>query len=91
MWALRKSGVTFRTIVHRDGTHERWLQPKLAPWEIPRRDPAERRPTEVVAQRREMSRRSRERQRARIAAAHSCADADGGAAIHAVASDEARS
>jgi hypothetical protein len=42
---------------------------------LPRRDQAERRPNapEVVAQRREMSRR----QRARIAAAQLCADTDG--------------
>jgi len=44
MWALRKSGVGFRTLVHNDGTTERWRQPWLAPWEVPRRDPAEPRP-----------------------------------------------
>jgi hypothetical protein len=67
MWALRKSGVRFRAIVHRDGTRERWRQPKLAPWEIPRRDPAERRPNapEVLAKRRATQQRRRERQRQR--------------------------
>jgi len=44
MWALRKSGVTFRTIVHEDGTIERWQQPKLPAWEVPKRNPHERRP-----------------------------------------------
>ena len=44
MWALYKSGVPFRTIVHEDGTIERWQQPELAPWEVPKRDPRERRP-----------------------------------------------
>jgi hypothetical protein len=33
MWALRKSGVKFRTIVNDDGTIERWQQPKLAPFD----------------------------------------------------------
>jgi hypothetical protein len=44
MWALRESGVQFRTIVHEDGTIERWQQPKLPAWEVPKRDPYERRP-----------------------------------------------
>jgi hypothetical protein len=44
MWALRKSGVRFRTIVHEDGRIERWRLPRLAPWEVPRRDPSEPRP-----------------------------------------------
>ena len=44
MWALRKSGVKFRTIVHEDGTIERWQQPELPAWEVPKRDPHERRP-----------------------------------------------
>ena len=54
MRAMRKSGVKFRTLVHNDGTTERWRQPRLAPWEIPRPDPAEPRPNapEVTAQRR---------------------------------------
>jgi hypothetical protein len=54
MWALRKSGVKFREIVHKDGTTERWRQPRLAPWEVPRRDRSEPRPqaSEVSAQRR---------------------------------------
>jgi hypothetical protein len=65
MWALRKSGVKFRTIVHEDGGIERWQQPRLAPWEVPRRDPAEPRPNapEVTAQRRAEDKRYRLRQR----------------------------
>jgi len=63
MWALRRSGVTFRTIEHADGTIERWQQPKLAAWEVPRRDPAERRPSapHVTVERRAYQRRWRER------------------------------
>src|SRR5262245_47388621 len=69
MWALRKSGVRFRTLVHEDGTTERWRQPRLARWEVPRRDPAESRPNapDVAARRRE---RWQERQRARNARPH---------------------
>ena len=37
MWALYKSGVPSRTIVHEDGTIECWQQPKLPAWE--RRSP----------------------------------------------------
>jgi hypothetical protein len=44
MWALRRSGVKFRTFVNDDGTVERWQQPRLAAWENPRRDPCEPRP-----------------------------------------------
>ena len=44
MWALYESGVPFRTIVHEDGTIERWQQPKLPAWEVPKRNPHERRP-----------------------------------------------
>jgi hypothetical protein len=39
-----KSGAKFRTIVHEGGTIERWQQPKLPAWEMPRRNPDERRP-----------------------------------------------
>jgi hypothetical protein len=73
MWALKRSGVRFRTIVHADGRTEGWRAPRLPLWEQPRRDPAERRPNapEVVAERREVARRWRERKRARaVAAAH---------------------
>jgi len=72
MWALRKSGVRFRTLVHNDGTTERWRQPRLAPWEIPRPDPAEPRPNapEVTAQRRAAR---LARQRARNATQHATA------------------
>jgi hypothetical protein len=41
---LQKSGVPFRTIVYEDGTIERWQQPELPEWEVPKRDPHERRP-----------------------------------------------
>jgi hypothetical protein len=44
MCALYESGVPFRTIVHEDGTIERWQQPELPAWEVPKRDPHERRP-----------------------------------------------
>jgi hypothetical protein len=44
MWALAQSGVTFRTIVHEDGTIERWQQLDLPAWEVPKHDPHERRP-----------------------------------------------
>lgn len=44
MWALRKSGVTFRKRAYDDGTFQLWQQPKLPTWEVPRRDPAEPRP-----------------------------------------------
>jgi hypothetical protein len=41
---LYESGVPFRTIVYEDGTIERWQQPELPVWEVPKRDPHERRP-----------------------------------------------
>jgi hypothetical protein len=44
MWALRKSGVKFRTLANDDGTLELWQQPKLPAWEVPKRNPNERRP-----------------------------------------------
>jgi hypothetical protein len=44
MWALARSGVAFRTIVHEDSTIERWQQPKLSAWEVPKRNSHERRP-----------------------------------------------
>ena len=61
--ALRKSGVKFRQIVHDDGRVERWKEPWLASWEIPRRDPREPRPAHPVvrAQRQAASQRWRER------------------------------
>ena len=67
MWALYKSGVRFRKIIYEDGTIERWQTPRLPGWEVPRRDPAERRPLhpEVKAQRREAMRAYRGRQRDR--------------------------
>jgi hypothetical protein len=36
--------VPFRTIIYQDGTIERWQQPKLPAWEVPKGDPHERRP-----------------------------------------------
>jgi hypothetical protein len=44
MWALAQSGVTFRTLVHNDGTLERWQPLGLPAWEVPKRNPHERRP-----------------------------------------------
>jgi hypothetical protein len=57
MWALAESGVKFGVITHADGSRERWREPKLAPWEVPRRDPRESRPRspEVRAARRFMA------------------------------------
>jgi hypothetical protein len=39
MRALARAKVRLRTLVHNDGTTERWRRPKLAPWEEPRREP----------------------------------------------------
>jgi hypothetical protein len=44
MVAIAACGVRFRKNVNADGTVERWRKPKLAPWEVPRRDPGEPRP-----------------------------------------------
>jgi hypothetical protein len=44
MWALYKSGFPFCTIVHDEGAIDRWRQPKLTTWEVPKRNPHERRP-----------------------------------------------
>jgi hypothetical protein len=70
MWALAKSGVKFRVIVREDGTVERFMKPRLADWEVPRRDPAEPRPQhpQVAAERRAARQRYRQRQREREAA-----------------------
>jgi hypothetical protein len=72
MWCLSKAGVRFRTLVHEDGTMERWRQPRLARWLIPRRDPAERRPNapDVAARRRAARQRWRERQQRRQTPRH---------------------
>jgi hypothetical protein len=86
MWALHRSGVRFRTLTHADGTQQRWRQPRLEPWEVPRRDPAEQRPLapEERAYRREWRQKKRERLRlARAEAAEAgngAAEADGEAA-----------
>jgi len=44
MWALGKSGVRLRMIIEEDGREKRWKQPRLAAWEVPRRDLSEPRP-----------------------------------------------
>ncbi len=44
MWALRKSGVKFRTRANDDGSLDRWQSPRLPAWEVPKRNPQERRP-----------------------------------------------
>jgi hypothetical protein len=44
MWALVESGVTFRVLTNDDGSTEHWQQPELQAWEVPKRDPHERRP-----------------------------------------------
>jgi hypothetical protein len=69
MAALALSGVKSRMIAHSDGEIECWRQSELAPWEVPRRDPAEPQPSapELKAQLRERQQRWRERQRARKA------------------------
>lgn len=41
---LYEAGVPFRTLVHEDGTLERWVQPELPAWERGKSDPHERRP-----------------------------------------------
>jgi hypothetical protein len=75
MWSLARSGVRFRTRTRDDGTTERWRQPRLARWEVPRRDPAEPRPNapDVAARRRAARQRWRERQRAPNATVHAAA------------------
>jgi hypothetical protein len=55
MWSLYKSGVPFRTIVHEDGTIERWQQSRLPAWEVPKHDPHERRPRAPEWQREELA------------------------------------
>jgi hypothetical protein len=67
MWALTRSGVRVPRGSRRRRQDGAWRQPRLAPWEVPRCDPAERRPSApgVVAERREVARRWRERKRSR--------------------------
>jgi len=74
MWALGKSRVRLRMIIEEDGREKRWKQPRLAAWEVQRRDLSEPRPNapEVFAQRQAAWRRWRERQRAREAAMPQC-------------------
>ena len=91
MWALRKSGVRFRTLVHNNGT-ERWWQPRLAPWEVPRGDPAAPRPnaSDVAAQRRAARQRWLARQRARNAGTQTAEQepADWSRATHKIAGSD---
>ena len=44
MCTLYESGAPFRMIVHEGGTIECWQPPELPAWEVPKRDPHERRP-----------------------------------------------
>jgi hypothetical protein len=44
MWALAQSGVRFRTLTNDDSRPECWQQPELPAWEVPKRNPHERRP-----------------------------------------------
>jgi len=44
MWALAQSGVRSRETAHEDSTIECGQQPKLPAWEVPKRNPQERRP-----------------------------------------------
>jgi hypothetical protein len=44
MWALAQSGVRFRALTNGDGALERWQQPELQAWDLPKRSPHERRP-----------------------------------------------
>jgi hypothetical protein len=76
MWALAKSGVRFRTVVRADGTVEKYRQPRLADWEVPRTDPAEKRPYHpaVKAQRRAARQKWKARKREREAAARNAAE-----------------
>jgi len=68
MAALSRSGVKFNTIVHADGTIERWQPPELHPWEEPTQNSSGRhlsRP-ELTARRREAKRRRRAAARERL-------------------------
>jgi hypothetical protein len=69
MWAARRSGVRFRTIVHENGATETWCQPRLPDWEKPRRDPSEPRAQhpEIARQRNAAARRRRALKREREA------------------------
>ena len=44
MWALAQSGVPFRALANADGALEHWQPPELQAWEVPKRNPHERRP-----------------------------------------------
>jgi VRR-NUC domain len=76
MVALRRSGVRFREIIREDGRVERWKEPWLASWEIPRADPSESRPWHPkVNQRRRAARQrwlARKRERETQLAAARC-------------------
>jgi hypothetical protein len=44
MWALAESGVHFRAFTNGEGGLEYWQPPRLPEWEVPKRNPHERRP-----------------------------------------------
>jgi hypothetical protein len=66
MVAIAESGLRFRKIVNKRGKVERWQMPQLEPYEVPRRDPDEKRPAHprALEQGRERLRRWRARRRA---------------------------
>jgi hypothetical protein len=65
--------------VDEDGSVERWKKPRLADWEVPRRDPSEPRPQHPVmlAQRRKVQRQWRARRRAAREVASPFAEREG--------------
>ena len=65
MWALAESGVRFREIEREDGVVERWKQPDLEAWEIPRQGPRERRPMHPASLARARAYREHRRERLR--------------------------
>jgi hypothetical protein len=44
MWALAESGIRFRAFTNGEGGLEHWQPPRLPEWEVPKRNPHERRP-----------------------------------------------
>ena len=82
MWAIAKSGVKYRAIVHEDGWLKSWQQPPLEPWEIPKTDPRERRPgPRFTGRRRWRWRRRRAKWWQRVTKPHRQATSVGGVAI----------
>jgi hypothetical protein len=74
MWALAESGVKFRENEREGGAVERWEQPELEAWEIPRRSPRERRAMHPALLARD--RAYRERRRAREFPAQTATERD---------------